>query len=471
MSLYPKCPSYFGVESSTTSFKTAAVCKTRRGWKISHLKEIDRTENVNPLYNSPKECVVVSSFASKDMLVKNVEVAAKKEKDVFSALEFHVEPLLSFPIETAIVEAEILERKESSTALSAFIVKKDHLQKHLHDLPFVPERITAAPIALAAFSKLITKASMPTLWIHIGKEEITCALVQQGNLLAARAFDNSAEPLKEIQKTILRFESSFKTRPFETIFLLGENAGLATEIQNVSGKTVLFPASAELPFSQEELMRFGLSIGIALAGQNGPNFRKNEFAYPYPFKRLKKPLISFFILAALFFSSLFGWLQISISQQKHSAQTAFSTLLAKENKKESAAPNAPDDYLAILTQMEREIQSKPDTFPLYPLIPRVKDVLAWLSSVSQELGARSPIEIQTFHYALVKRPDFSHKKERYKVKVEFEFTAENASDARAFHDILAAPNLFVDPKEELKWSTSKGKYRAEFFLKDKTRYH
>jgi type IV pilus assembly protein PilM len=35
---------------------------------------------------------------------------------------------------------------------------------------------------------------------------------------------------------------------------------------------------------------------------------------------------------------------------------------------------------------------------------------------------------------------------------------------------LIAPNELVDPKGEVKWNANKGKYRASFFLKDKTAY-
>jgi len=35
---------------------------------------------------------------------------------------------------------------------------------------------------------------------------------------------------------------------------------------------------------------------------------------------------------------------------------------------------------------------------------------------------------------------------------------------------LITSNDFVDPKGEIKWTATKGKYRTSFYLKDKTIY-
>ena len=72
---------------------------------------------------------------------------------------------------------------------------------------------------------------------------------------------------------------------------------------------------------------------------------------------------------------------------------------------------------------------------------------------------------------MVKRPDQSKKKEKYRVKVDLEFSSPTPKQAREFHDALVAPNDFVDPKDEIKWSSNRGSYRTSFFLKDKTKYN
>ena len=136
-----------------------------------------------------------------------------------------------------------------------------------------------------------------------------------------------------------------------------------------------------------------------------------------------------------------------------------------------------DDLQQRMRYLDKELQSSPDTFPLLPNVPRVSDVLAWLSTHPVLSGKNSPgapvsppIQIESFNYTMIKRPEQTKKQEKYQVKVEFEFTTSTPKQAREFHDALIAPNDFVDPKGEIKWSSNRGKYRTSFFLKDKTTY-
>ena len=107
----------------------------------------------------------------------------------------------------------------------------------------------------------------------------------------------------------------------------------------------------------------------------------------------------------------------------------------------------------------------------------VSDVLGWLNKLAGasdkdngEKALAQGIQIDSFNYTLVKRPEQTKKQEKYQVKVELEFNSPTPKMAREFHDALIAPNEMVDPKGEVKWSTNRGKYRTSFYLKDKTAY-
>jgi type IV pilus assembly protein PilM len=126
--------------------------------------------------------------------------------------------------------------------------------------------------------------------------------------------------------------------------------------------------------------------------------------------------------------------------------------------------------------ISKELQSNPDLFPLQPNVPRVSDFLAWLAQHSKVIDPEQPespplITLESFSYNMIKRPDMTKRQEKYQVKVEMEFDAANSRAAREFHDALLSPNPFIDPKGDVKWmTTSQGKYKATFFLKDKTVY-
>jgi type IV pilus assembly protein PilM len=71
---------------------------------------------------------------------------------------------------------------------------------------------------------------------------------------------------------------------------------------------------------------------------------------------------------------------------------------------------------------------------------------------------------------MAKRPEQTKKLEKYQVRVELEFSSRNPTDAREFHDALLVPNSFIDAKQGVKWSAAGGKYKAVFFLNDRTPY-
>lgn len=104
----------------------------------------------------------------------------------------------------------------------------------------------------------------------------------------------------------------------------------------------------------------------------------------------------------------------------------------------------------------------------------MSDVLAWLGThpnfVTATKDKGSSLQIESFNYTLIKRPEPSKKQEKYQVKVELEFSSPTPKMAREFHDALISPNDFVDPKGEIKWNSNKDRYRTSFFLKDKTVY-
>ncbi|MCC5832184.1 MAG: hypothetical protein JJU12_03985 [Chlamydiales bacterium] len=460
MSFLPSSPLYAGIDVNGSSVHIARMRKTRKGWEVAGLKTYLPEELVNPLDIG----MSVAPISSRETLVRSCELQIKNEKDIKAALAFQLEPQLPYSAEKAVIQAQTIEKKPDRTLLTAFAVRKDHLQarlESLHEKGVEPEIVTCAPYALAALTTLFPQTASPQFLVHEGEEEVTCILVEKGKLLAARAFDKKCELGREVEKTILSFSSSHKTKEFETILLLGKEND---EIQKATGKTVLFPSTSTLSLSEEELVRYGLSIGAALAGE-GLDFRQGEFAYPHRWRRVKKPLLAYLALSAILVGSLFGFGQIALKQQKEAVERAYFSLLEGEGKlfNREEAPKAPIDYLLSLNQLEKEVGSRPDIYALLPGVPKVRELLAWLSD-------QQSIEVESMNYAMVKRPDFSHKNERYKVKVELEFSARDIRAANAFHDLLLSPSKFVDPKEEVQWTTMKGRYRTTFYLKDKTRY-
>lgn len=253
-----------------------------------------------------------------------------------------------------------------------------------------------------------------------------------------------------------------------------------------------------------ELQKFAIPIGAALMSLpldfDQINFRQQELAYPNPLRRFKKP-VGIFIGLSLLLGVAFYFMGASyISKRENQLRTEYSELLASMNKpytqfekdyaiktsgkKDLVIEQVPsitslseEDIAGRLAFLEKEIRATPDIYPLLPNVPTVSDVLAWFS-VHPKVVSRDPktgsvkplLQLESFSYSMVKRPEQTKKQEKYQVKVEMEFSASSHKAAREFHDALLAPNDIVDPKSEIKWSTNRALFRASFYLKDKTVY-
>ena len=459
---------YIGFDIGRGFLRIAKLCKNRQGWDVPFIKEISPEDNVYPLYKHFKEAISVSAIQTRDILFRSCEIPLKKQKDIFAALNFHVEPLLPYPIDKAVIQAQITGKQDHSTYLTINAVRKDHLQLHLDDLKkysIEPEIVTTKAHAFAALSSLLPQTGAPLLIVHESEEEITIVLIENGQMIATRAMENKKEIEPEIQKALLTLTTAHKSKHFDTIYFFGKDPLIKQALHNVSGKAPLVPRSPFLTLTQDELIHFGLAIGCALAHQS-VNFRQKEFSYPHPFRRFKKQLICFFSLCFAFTLAICGFAETSLAHKKQSLSQAYSALLEGEGKAIAALPRTPEAYLSSLKLLEKEVHARPSTFPLLPQIPKVKELLSWLASFQ---GTKSAV-IDALHYQMVKRPDFSNRTDKYKVRVDLELTSPDAHSARLFQEALKSPNPFVDTSEEVQWLPIKGKYKASFYLRDKTKY-
>ena len=462
VSFFPKRPHYIGIDAELSTLKIASISKKGNSYVIGTLNKTNTLQVAEDAYIS-------SLISSKQCLIRSFDTPLVKDRDIFNSLDFQAEAHLPYPTEQALIQGQIISKDERITKLTIGAIRKDHLQNHLDTLQtnkIVPDLVTSPHFALAALSTLLPGKSSLNLYIHIGKKVVTCTLAENGKLLSGYAFDTSLEIQHEIHKLVLALNASFKSRPFDSIFLFG-NASQETlnQIAEITGKNTHFPFAPLLSISQEDLMQYALAIGAALAGaqKKTPNFRQKEFVHPHPFKRLKKPLTIYGAAMGILSLALFSLTNLALSHQKKEVEASYLCLLSQESK-EGVAPKNISEYTKALATLKREIEQKPNTFPLHPVIPRVKEVLAWLAS--------SPVSISvdTFHYSMVSRPTFSKEKEHYQVKVFLEFSAP-VVEARAFHEMLLANNPFVDKKHDIQWSMNRdGVYRTSFFLKDKTKY-
>ena len=516
------------------------------------------SDNVKPLYMQDRridrnEVLIATGLGGQEVLVRPLEIKLTKARDVDSVFAFQAETLLPYPLDKAVIERIYVSAGDQSTLLSIIAARKDHVQAHLSkwkQFQIEPEIVSCLPLALAAFAQRCISAQDALFIVHLGLDETTCVIVDDGKLLAAHAFPLSLQSLinalskqneisieeasLEIEKiNFLELTESSSTIVFGIWQQLRQNVlkafyalskhtkgvdvsevlmtGIGSTVSNLAGalcqylnKPLLLPKNPAWNQPTAQLQEYAGAIGLALSGlpeyKHQINFRQQELIYPNPWKRYKKPIFLYMTLCALTAASLFLFGKAWLGYQEDKIKEEYSQVLNIMNKSfgnveadlarkypGTQISEAPDsvvlknftlsDLSFRLEFLEKELQSAPDTFPLQPNVPKVSDVLAWLSthanvaSKSLEGDIWQPLLlIENFSYSLVKRPELTKKQEKYQVKVEIEFSAPTPMIAREFHDALIAPNDLVDPKSEIKWSANRGKYRTSFYLRDKTSY-
>lgn len=510
-----------GVERNDRLIKCALVQKKYQGPILQEVFSIDLSEegNVKPLYiHHP---IITTAVDAKTVLVRVMNLPLTKEKDIVAALPFQAEPILPYPIEEAILSYQVLEKEEDSTLVALLSVRKEMISKHVEEwqeFQVEPEQISSIPLALSRFAETYLPFEKKYLVLHLNNNSSTCILTHAGKLLASfsqqeglNLLKNEAtyeEGLGRLQRSVIKMSYALAKEsggaPLEGIVVTGEAAekeGLSQSLIKLTSYPLL--TSEDETYSSVELLSYAVPIGLALGSFGGKrghaDFRQNELSYPHPWKRFMDQLILYFSAVCLLTLGFYFFSHHYLKFKEDQVKEEYVDLLAgmgKSHKEFEMAfqaknPEAKETFggkappvadLSIVEISERigflrrELQAIPDTFPLFANVPRVSDVLAWLSQhhavdYEDEKGERQArLQIENFTYTLVKRPQQGKKNDPYQVKIDLEFSSPNSTWAREFHDALIAPNPLVDSKGEVKWNSNRGRYKTSFFLKDKTIY-
>lgn len=500
-----------GVYESKSGLKTALVEKKGKNYQVSELQSSLPGESLQ-LKKLPRNVALVAGISSDETLIRQLELKGVKHKDVDSVLPFQAENLLPYPIDEAILDKIILRETPDHIQLSVLAVRKTHVMHRIERLSeqgLEPEFLGSHPVALNAFAQATTESEERLITIYLENQKALVIFNEKGKLIGSHSlkFESSInfedEEVKQtLLHTIYALTKQARGLTVEKILLTGP------ESLNISNPEALAEALQKSLVKQnnsrfagmtlDKLNTFALPIGLALANLQPEttriNFRREEFAYPHPWKRLKKFLAVYGVCCAVFTLLVYATTSTLLSNQLDEAQYNYTEVLSAMGKtpsqfeKEYAKKNLSDAvYIPIqdlsasqieerLTFLKDEIERAPKIFPLQPQVPLVSDLLAWLSnhpSVTKrtEKGVEPLIQIESLNYQMVKRPEKSKPRDRYQAKVEMIFTSAEPMQAREFHNALLLPNDFVDQRSDVKWSFTEGKYRTSFFLKDKTTYY
>jgi type IV pilus assembly protein PilM len=523
-----------GLEKTSQFIKAAEVSLKGKILHIHRLIDIPLLDCEKSTVHSLQKMPIATALEGCDVLVRSLQLPLRKTKDIDVALPFQAEPLLPYPVDQAILGRQIIDQTTDESKLTIFSIRKDLLQKHLNEwqqLNIEPEVVSCTQTALAFFAKQFVLTRHPYLILHLQDYWMTCLLVKEGKVLASyasfegiqkirEAFGNEEIFIREMQAENLPENISETVQKLQQVIakliyaIFKELKGQSLEGILLTGEVAQWPLLEKaltekfnlplLNLEESEKRRYAVPIGLAHEAlptnkKDLLNFRKKEFVYPHFWKQLKIPLAIYLVLMVILTLVFYFFEQSYLNYEEIKIKEKYMDLLAAMNKSYDSFEEAflaknpiatekshgeisnimqlqSQDLAERLEFLQKDLQVTPHTFPLFANIPKVSDVLAWLSNhpnvvrQKEDHSIESRLQIENFNYIMLKRPIQGKKQEHYQVKVELEFSSSNPTWAREFHDALIAPNDFVDPKGEVKWSTNRGRYRTSFFLRDKTLY-
>lgn len=497
-------------------------------------------EGVKPLYIAEKNKkfdywlendLVVSALAGESVLVRPMDIKLTKQKEIDDVLYFQAEPLIPFPIETTVVDRIVIGRDKEGTSLTLLAAPGDQIETHMKELSQLgvdPEVVTCEQAALSAYLQAVipqSNANDAQILICLETDHTTCILNKRGKLAAAQTIPMGCKDLKmevftseeehtnelkeafdalrqEIARVVYALGKQLKGEELAGIAITGEGANWGTLGQELTMQLQkkLLEVNVFKGITKDKQNIYAVPLGAALSGLpnfvDQVNFRQKDYSFQNPLKRFKKGLFIYGVVAlglaaaAFFFGEQYLGYQEDKVRENYAEMLAaikrpFHELEAQYSKKSPSDPSittnvknlSAKDLSNRLDFLEKEVQTAPALFPLFPNVPKVSDLLAWLSThpnvVLKKEGANNTqglLQIESLSYTMVKRPEMNKKNERYQVKVELELIANSPKEAREFHDALISPNEMVDPKAEVKWNATKGRYRTSFYLKDRTIY-
>lgn len=461
---------------------------------------------------SASDPFIMTCIEAPEVLIRTLKLPITKTSAIEATLSFQAEALFPYPLDQAILTYQIVNQSKTETELAVFGVRRELLAAHLEfwrKQGIEPEKIASTQSGLMAFGAAYFAAQETYLMAHLQNHALTLILIDQGRW--GGSFSSVEKPDPEststeketrlcqmIARTSRALLKDRQKEQINGIVLTGDLAlqpALAATLTSLLGLPLLTSKPEPNSIGDLEKRQCAVPIGLALLASQKKeelNFCKGEFAYPAPWKRMKRPLLAYFSSMALLCLALYCFGQAYLSSQENVLKRQYSEFIAEIGKSheelealvhqtngEETQPLAQlnsDQIADRIAFLQGDLRQVPDSFPLFPNIPLVSDLMAWLArhpAVAEHAAdgeQKSKVHIEHLSYVIVRRPTELKKQDRYQIKVELDFTTAVPKWAREFHDALIAPNDWIDPKAEIKWNASHGHYKTSFYLKDKTLY-
>ncbi len=453
---------FIGIVLEKEEFRVAVVKKDKKTIAV----ETCAPSNVKLFYNLPpfhtgKEVQIVSGLSGSDLFVRKIHLPLTEKRKILATLPFQMETLIPFPAEQAVICLALKALSKQMTSVSILATVKDTLNAHLssfQDLGIQPDVVSCYPAALIRFARWQFPSENRILSFHMTENTILCVLSEAGELILSQTLTvDLNDPTLELDKLCI-FLKQKGVIDDHTPWLMSGHMDLSETIQ----KIFLGP---KLNANRTD---YAIPIGLALdrvaSDEASVQFCKAEFLPERTEKTRQKRALTYlgFCLGSALLLAIGGSFLASKKQsilalrlnQYHPSKTAISSI---------------DQMREQLIEWETSLNKNKVSFAFLPTVPKVSDVLAWISThpalTTEDGGQKEGIAIKSMHYQLVKYPKIGESSSPYTAQLELEFSSEAPRGARDFHEALLKGDQIVNAKKEIKWQAQHPAYRTSFELK------
>ena len=463
-----------GIVLEKDLLKAAVLKREKKNVSIASLQNISLgPDNVKQFYNLPpfhegKEVRIASGLPSVDVFLRKLHLPLKERRKILSALPFQIESLIPFPAEEAIICPLFNPVSQKMTSVTLIATEKKRLSEHLDALnqsfEVEPDVVSCTPSAQKRFASWQFPNEPKVLCFNISNARIACPLYEHGEILLSQSF--LIEKKEELAVELEKFSTFLKQKGAaeeEIPWLLTGDLKHADVFRSIFRGKELTPADPTLA-------PFALAIGYALDAMAGDAFTVQfcRKAYtPEKTLRWRKKKVAIYLAAcaaAALLMAVSGSLMLGKKQRllTEKMQSALPSEITK------GTLSTYEQVASGLWEWERSLSKRHAAFAFAPTMPKVSDVLAWLSAhpaLSNEDGSsKEGIEIRSVHYTLTKYPKIGDAASPYLAHVDLELNAAVPRIARDFHDALLKGDHIVNARKDIKWQMSGQSVMTSFEL-------
>jgi type IV pilus assembly protein PilM len=431
--------------------------------KIDSVKQLYKDLSV---YN--KNLTISTFLETQDVILRRLVLPLTEKRKILATLPFQIESLVMTPNDS-VVSVCIDRISKKSSSVGVFITSQSLFFKHIQSLEDKGLHTHFVSCSSSSLFRFITWAfpkQKTGIVIHIGSQEMLCLFYQENHLESAKAF--SVDPAC-FRKNLEKYQLFLTQKGWDTNcpYACIEETPSLVDLKSIVRE---FFAGEQLHLEDLNYHPYALAIGSALEALAEDGSQVNFSQKMFMTKKTKQHLLKkiFYYLAAcaaLNLASLIG-VQTYLHQKQTKLLTHITSILPKEFQKTS--PKSIEDWQKNLLVWKNKLSIQKLPFSLLPTVPKVSDVLAWISAhpaFINEAKAKDGIEILSIHYQMLKYPTVDQKNVPYEAQVEIEFSASAPRLAREFHESLLKENQMIHTKKPVQWHAQGNKYRAIFTLK------